>query len=686
MKKPAKYSLGVRLSLVQALLIIVVMGIFTESLTLYISKRLEKRTEQDLSQQVSLLVNAMSSYHASQADSAGKLISVFYTYFPGSFQIDPSKTVAIADKLTPVVTAGSTSLNLNTEIVDRFTAVTKAVGTVFVRSGDDFIRVSTSLKKEDGSRAVGTALDRAHPAYPGLLKGEEFVGKATLFGKDYMTKYLPVKDGGGKVIAVLFIGVDFTDGLKVLKEKIKSTKIGQTGYFYALDAKEGKEAGKLVIHPAKEGVNIIDSKDADGHEFIKEMLKQKEGVIRYPWFNKEVNETTPRNKLVAYKHLKEWNWVIAGGSYINELSNEAKILRNAMIAATILVIVILVLTFMIIVRRWITKPLQEAIDETELLASGDFRDISLDYVGNQPKSADEVAQLFQGIQHMAFALKTLLVKIESASHEVSTAASQVHTTAERIATGSEEVAAQAATVATAGEEMSATSGDIAQNCQLAAEGAERAAKSAQSGAAVVDYTVRVMGQIAEKVQESAKTVENLGARSDQIGAIIGTIEDIADQTNLLALNAAIEAARAGEQGRGFAVVADEVRALAERTSRATREISEMIKAIQSETKGAVSAMELGVQQVEAGTVEAAKSGDALQEILLQINDVAMQVNQIATAAEEQTATTSEISNNMMQITDVVQQTSRGAHESATAATQLHGNAEELQRLVRQFKL
>ena len=686
MQKPAKYSLGVRLSIVQALLVVVVMAIFTQSLTMYIAKRLEKSAEQDLSQQVALLVNSMSSYHASLADSVTRLTSVFRTYFPGSFQVDPAKTVAIGEKQTPVVTAGSTVLNQNTEIVDRFTAVTKAVCTVFVRSDDDFIRVSTSLKKEDGSRAVGTALDRNHPAYQGLIRGEDFIGKAYLFGKDYMTKYLPIKDDGGKVIAVLFIGVDFTDGLKMLKEKIRGIKIGKTGYFFALDAKEGKDAGKLQIHPAKEGSSIVDSRDADGREFVKEMLTQKEGVIRYPWVNKEAHETSPRNKVVAYRHLKEWNWVIAGGSYVNELNTEAVILRNAMMGATLLVVGILVLAFMFVVRIWITKPLMEAVHETELLASGDFSAISLGYNGEQPKSADEVAQLFQGIQHMACALKTLLVKIDSASHEVSTAANQVHTTAERIATGAEEVAAQAATVATASEEMSATSGDIAQNCLLAAEGAQRASQSAQSGAVVVEKTVAVMNQIAEKVQESAKTVESLGARSDQIGAIIGTIEDIADQTNLLALNAAIEAARAGEQGRGFAVVADEVRALAERTSHATREISEMIKAIQGETRGAVAAMEQGVQQVENGTMEAAKSGEALQDILQQINDVAMQVNQIATAAEEQTATTGEISSNMMQITEVVQQTSDGAHESATAATQLNGNAEELQRLVRQFKL
>ena len=299
---------------------------------------------------------------------------------------------------------------------------------------------------------------------------------------------------------------------------------------------------------------------------------------------------------------------------------------------------------------------------------------------------DELAEISKYFNLFIEKLRGIISNISQTSSQVATASNQLQSTAEHIATGAEEVAAQSATVATAGEEMSATSGDIAQNCQMAAEGAQRASRAASDGAEVVERTVSVMGQIAAKVQESARTVESLGERSDQIGAIIGTIEDIADQTNLLALNAAIEAARAGEQGRGFAVVADEVRALAERTTRATKEIGEMIKAIQKETKGAVSAMEQGVQQVEAGTIEAAKSGQALQDILAQVNDVAMQVNQIATAAEEQTATTSEISSNMQQITEVVQQTSQGAHESATAAAQLSGNAEELQRLVNQFKL
>jgi methyl-accepting chemotaxis protein len=216
--------------------------------------------------------------------------------------------------------------------------------------------------------------------------------------------------------------------------------------------------------------------------------------------------------------------------------------------------------------------------------------------------------------------------------------------------------------------------------------ANQASQNAHNGAAVVQETIVGMQMIADKVRESAHTVEALGARSNQIGAIVGTIEDIADQTNLLALNAAIEAARAGEQGRGFAVVADEVRALAERTTRATREIGEMIKAIQSETSGAVLSMEQGVREVEKGMDSSRRSGDALEQILEGINEVTMQVHQIATAAEEQTAVTGEISVNIHQITDVVHQTANGAHETADAAAALAQLAKDLEVLVGRFKL
>lgn len=336
--------------------------------------------------------------------------------------------------------------------------------------------------------------------------------------------------------------------------------------------------------------------------------------------------------------------------------------------------------FGIFIGRSIKRPLAAGVTVANRLAQGDLT-VEVEVAGK-----DETGQLLDAMSTMAGNLRKIIGQVADTSTQVASAANQLQSTAERIATGTEEVAAQAGTVATAGEEMSATSGDIARNCQFAAEGAQRAAQTTQSGFEVVKHTVEGIRFRGDKTRENAKKIELLGERSDQIGVIVATIEDIADQTNLLALNAAIEAARAGEQGRGFAVVADEVRALAERTTRATKEISEMIKAIQSETKQAIVSMEEGVKGTAQGAAEAAQLETSLSDILEQINSVAMQINQVATAAEEQTATTSEISSNMMQITEVVHQTSHGAHESANAAAQLSSNAEDLQMLVRQFKL
>jgi methyl-accepting chemotaxis protein len=356
--------------------------------------------------------------------------------------------------------------------------------------------------------------------------------------------------------------------------------------------------------------------------------------------------------------------------------------KTAQIAIIVLMIVSMLITAL--VTYWIvtsiTRPLNAAVETADRIAE---RDLTVQVSG---VDGTETGRLMGAMGNMVQNLRDIVSQTTEISASIASSSTQLHATSEAIATGAEQVACQTQTVATASEQMSATSNDIAINCHAAARSSQQASSAAETGAQVVAQTVEVMNRIAERVNATSKTVESLGARSDQIGAIVGTIEDIADQTNLLALNAAIEAARAGEQGRGFAVVADEVRALAERTTKATREISEMIKAIQSETKGAVGAMEEGVREVQQGTEEAARSGSALQEILDQINAVSLQVNQIATAAEEQTATISEITGNINQISDIVQRSAQGSQDSSIAAAQLASLSDDLSTLVTQFKL
>ena len=336
--------------------------------------------------------------------------------------------------------------------------------------------------------------------------------------------------------------------------------------------------------------------------------------------------------------------------------------------------------FSMIMSRLVSLPISRLADQAMRVAEGDMS-IVIDRYAD-----DEVGRLSGAFRMMIDNLKGVLISISDSSALVSSAATQLLTEAKQMADDSYKVVSQAGTMATASEEMAATSGEIARSCVSAAEISGRANRAAETGAAVIKTTVEGMNRIAQHVKETAVTVDGLGARSDQIGNIVGTIEDIADQTNLLALNAAIEAARAGEQGRGFAVVADEVRALAERTTRATREISDMIKSIQLETRTAVTTMEEGVQEVARGTGDAAQSGLALEEILKQIGSVSLQVSQIATAAAEQTSTTNLISQNIGEINEAVHDTARGANETAAAAERLAELSEDLRSIVSRFTL
>ncbi|MDR3581352.1 MAG: methyl-accepting chemotaxis protein [Oryzomonas sp.] len=340
----------------------------------------------------------------------------------------------------------------------------------------------------------------------------------------------------------------------------------------------------------------------------------------------------------------------------------------------------LVSVFTYFIARSITKPIQETIAAINAISSGDLtHKITYD-------SRDELGVMSKQFNQFTAKLRDIITSVIQSTVHVASASAEFSSTAESMATATDQLTSQAATVATATEEMAATASDIACNSGMAAEGSNQANESAMDGTRVVEMTMQVMDKIAEQVKSSSKTVDELGRRSDQIGEIVGTIEDIADQTNLLALNAAIEAARAGEQGRGFAVVADEVRALAERTTRATKEIGEMIKSIQKETRNAVNEMEQGVQGVAKGSEEAFKSGQALKTILDRVGNVTVQVSQIATAAEEQSATSIEISNNIQEMTFVIQQSSVGTQQIATSSSEMARMAEELKNQISWFKV
>ncbi len=359
----------------------------------YARDLLERKGIEQLQQQTELVVRMVASYDGALQQEAQRLSHLFATQFSAPLTLDERRTVRVGTQEVPMLRSGERVLNLDLTVVDTFTAHTGAVATVFVQHGDDFVRVTTSLKNAEGQRALGTVLGKTHPGYAQLRAGQPYLGKATLFGRDYLTSYQPLIVAG-KVIGLLFIGVDFTEGLTALKQQIRALNIGESGYFYVLDAKPGSQYGTLLVHRAKEGHNIAESKDADGRLFIREMLEQKNGVIQYPWLNAELNETMPRLKIATYRHYTNWNWVIGGGAYLEEFSQEAMSLYYTVLIASALLLLIIGSLLLVVTRQLVAMPLLNVVHIFNQIGNGNY---------NNPiesKRRDEIGTLLRALDTM----------------------------------------------------------------------------------------------------------------------------------------------------------------------------------------------------------------------------------------------------------------------------------------------
>ncbi len=328
----------------------------------------------------------------------------------------------------------------------------------------------------------------------------------------------------------------------------------------------------------------------------------------------------------------------------------------------------------------VIMPVNEATKILEKMAGGDFtKKMEGDYKGDH-----EIIK--NSINALVDSLNDVLHEIMEAVQATASASNQISASAEEMAAGAQEQSAQATEVASAVEEMASTIVETTKNANVAADSAQEAGHTAKGGGNVVKDTVAGMNRIANVVEKAAETVQALGVSSNEIGEIVQVINDIADQTNLLALNAAIEAARAGEQGRGFAVVADEVRKLAERTTKATKEIADMIKQIQKDTNDAVDSMQEGKKEVESGKVLANKAGQSMDEIVGAASKVLDVVNSVASASEQQASAAEQISKNIEAISNVTQESAAGVQQIARASEDLSRLTENLQMLVNKFNI
>ncbi|GJL67380.1 MAG: hypothetical protein NPIRA06_00150 [Nitrospirales bacterium] len=336
-----------------------------------------------------------------------------------------------------------------------------------------------------------------------------------------------------------------------------------------------------------------------------------------------------------------------------------------------------------LVHRLVLKPLDDLMGICRDIARGEGDLTKRVPVGS---GSDEIVELSHDLNSFIEKMQLALSLVSQATNRLVTSTVQLSTTVDgvvRTAEGQDGRFIQSASVV---EEMTRTAGEVARNSTEAARIAQETAHTARGGQNEMQQSVMDMQQVSHAVVEAANIITALGRSSDQIGEIVRVIEDIADQTNLLALNAAIEAARAGEQGRGFAVVADEVRKLAERTTRATKEIGDMIREIQKDTRSAVLSIEQGTGQVEQGVGLAKKTGEALANIHSMINATAGMIQQIANATEKQSTATRQIASELESMTQATRQTTRGVFQSAQACHDLRVVAMDLQKLVGSFKV
>jgi len=502
---------------------------------------------------------------------------------------------------------------------------------------------------------------------------------------EHMVKVSTAKVRNANEIKVCFAEITYLVGRIVTapddaarndaKRKIDERRTTYRESVVALEALETSQEGKQLLSNLKDEI----SKGKEVNNAVITLAlggNAKEAAEKYGQYTEAVERyIQAADKIVRFDEEQF--------QYRYEEAKNRSLTGSAIFVTLGLASLIVGIFFSRAVTRSITIPIMRSAGQIDLMAKGDF---SLSISEHALGRKDEMGSFARSMAAMNASLGRMLREVASSSMSVSSASTQLSVSAERLSAGATDQVERATQVAAGSTEMSQASEDIAKNSSRVAESAGEAVKVAKGGRDVVTKAIEEVNVIAETVETALGFVKDLGTQSEKIGDIVTAINEIADQTNLLALNAAIEAARAGEHGRGFAVVADEVKKLAERTSSSTTEIGDMISSIRLGVERTVGSMDTAKEKVVLGVEYSSQASTALDHISASVDALYHGIHQIAGATEEMSATTEQITRDVNHISDVTKETFTSSEELSDAAKGLSALAENLKSTAQSFKV
>lgn len=478
---------------------------------------------------------------------------------------------------------------------------------------------------------------------------------------------------------VAILGEKKTDGTRPIHNNID---LGEFGYFMVID-----EAGKTLAHPSQEGSEMWDAKDNDGLLFIQDMIKQGNnggGFSQYK-FGLPNNPKQIEPKIAYTAKDPKWGWYISASTYMMDFNSGADEILNTLFISLAVALIIGAIIIYFFANSF-SKPLIEIAEKAEKIADGDLT-VAITHVKNK----DEIGDLAKGFNHMITNLKAMIKDIDEASQQVASTSEELMASSEQTSKATELITESIQQIAVGSEasfkgtihstefvsEISKGMDQISLNIQNVTDSSYNTSQTAKTGNETIKDSIQQMNLVHDSTDELSKVIASLGEKSQEISQVISLITNIAEQTNLLALNAAIEAARAGEHGKGFAVVADEVRKLAEQSGHATKEVSQLVMEIQKEVDQTITAMDEGQKLVKNGMHSVNEAGKAFNEIANQVEEVSTQIQDVSAAIEEINAGVEQLVLSINEAQKIAEQSSGYSQNVASSAEEQNASMEEI---------